>query len=67
MTFIPSEHIQSDTSVNVPMSFALERAVRLEAANQGVSKAELMRRVIIEYLNGLAQPQESPEMEVPQC
>lgn len=63
MTLIPSEHIQADTSINVPMSFILERAVRIEAANQGVSKAELMRRVIIEYLNGLTIPEQSPEME----
>lgn len=67
MTLIPSEHVQADTQINVPMTDQLELLIRLEAANQRISKAELVRRAIIQYLNGLAQPQESPEMEKAQC
>lgn len=68
MTLIPSEHVQADTQINVPMTDQLELLIRLEAANQRISKAELVRRAIIQYLNALPQLPlaESPE-EVPQC
>jgi hypothetical protein len=68
MTLIPSEHIQADTTLSVPMSFALEEAVRLEAAKQRISKAELIRQAIIQYLNDLpVAPQASSIEQVAQC
>lgn len=64
MILISSDHTQADTFLSVPMSSALEEAVRLEAAKQRISKAELARRAIIEYLNalpGLTLPIEEKE------
>lgn len=63
MTLIPSDHVQADTQINVPMTDQLELLIRLEAANQRISKAELVRRAIIQYLNSLTAPEPSPELE----
>lgn len=68
MTLIPSEHVQADTQINVPMTHQLELLIRLEAANQRISKAELVRRAIVEYLNSLPQLPALPlaEAETPE-
>ena len=40
----------AETYVNTPMSLWLEERIRLRAASERISKAELMRRAIVAYL-----------------
>lgn len=52
-------NLNKKVAVTTPMELELEAEVRMAAAKLGVSRAELIRRAVIEFLHKLSQQDSS--------